>query len=120
MVKYWSPTGYGLQVSLNMIKQVCVCWLLLSFFSDFLLVFSQMLSYTIYIIATRKHLSREGKKNQRFQREAYNDARNHFLPKFSAAAPSSSSSSSSSTSGTPIRIPSSEMSYSSSICSSNN
>jgi hypothetical protein len=82
------------------------------------MVFSQMLSYTIYIIATRKHLPQEEKKNQRFQREAYNDARNHFLQTFSAAAPSSSSSSSSSTSGTPIIIPSSEMSYSSSCCNS--
>lgn len=87
------------------------------------MVFSQMLSYTIYIIATRKHLPQEGKKNQRFQREAYNDARNHFLQKFFASSSSSSSTSSSTTSiasaaSVPIIIPSSEIPYSSSSSSS--
>jgi hypothetical protein len=60
MVKYWSPTGYGLQESLKMINQVCVL-------ATFVFFFSQMLSYAIYIIATRKHLPQGGKKNQRFK-----------------------------------------------------
>ncbi len=32
MVKYWSPTGYGLQVSLKMIKQVCALATFVFFF----------------------------------------------------------------------------------------
>ena len=58
-----------------------------------------MLAYTIYIIGTRKFLPHEGKKNQRFLRDAYRDASQYFTSRFapsvaaSATAGSSSSSS---------------------------
>lgn len=54
-----------------------------------------MLAYTIYIIGTRKFLPHEGKKNQRFLRDAYRDASQYFTSRFAATATAGSSSSSS-------------------------
>jgi hypothetical protein len=54
-----------------------------------------MLSYTIYITGTRKFLPDEGKSNQRFKRDAYRDAVDHFQRRKSKTSPPSSSSSSS-------------------------
>jgi hypothetical protein len=70
-----------------------------------------MLAYTIYITGTRKFLPDEGKISSSYQRDAYKDAREHFMKRMTDAAtvateeislspspPSSSSSSSSSSS----------------------
>jgi len=53
-----------------------------------------MLAYTIYIIGTRKFLPHEGKKNQRFLRDAYKDASQYFTTRCSSLLLHSTSSSS--------------------------
>ena len=83
MATYWS-SGLSIRVNLQTIKQVCFLKAFLFTFDSYLYI--QMLALTIYIIGTRKFLPHEGKKGQRFMRDAFKDAAQYFSKRMSSSS----------------------------------
>jgi hypothetical protein len=96
----WSSEGFGMKLNINVVKMVMNFKFNIIFV--FILIPSQMLAYSIYIIGSRKFLPDEAKVNAKPQRDAFKDAKLYFAHRQAsstpAPTPSSSSSSSSSSS----------------------